>query len=95
MKKYLYPGKKWEDVKKSLYTPEEIEACNARLEIISAIIEERKKQNISQNQLSNKSKVAQPVITRFENGTTSPQLDTVLKILFSMGKTLKVVPIKD
>lgn len=94
MKKYIYPGKKWDDIKTQLYTPEEIEAGNIRVEIINAIIEERKKQKLSQNQLSEKSNVPQPVITRLENGLTSPQLDTITKILFSLGKTLKVVPIK-
>ncbi len=37
--------------------------------------------------------VRQPVISRMEQGKTSPRLDTVLKILSSLGKTLKVVPI--
>ena len=37
--------------------------------------------------------VSQPVIARMERGQTSPQLDTVLKLLASLGKTLAVVPI--
>lgn len=94
MSKYSYPGKKWGDIKNELYTPEEIEAGNIRVEIINAIIENRKKQNLSQNQLSEKCKVPQPVITRLEKGTTNPQIDTISKILFSLGKTLKVVPIE-
>ena len=28
-----------------------------------------------------------------ETGKTSPQLDTVLKVLFALGKTLAIVPL--
>ena len=35
----------------------------------------------------------QAVIARMENGITDPQLDTVLKVLAALGKTLAVVPI--
>ena len=38
--------------------------------------------------------VRQPVIARMETGKTSPQLDTVLKVLESLGKTLAVVPLE-
>jgi predicted transcriptional regulator len=34
--------------------------------------------------------VRQPVIARMEKGGTSPQLDTVLKILWALGKTLYI-----
>ena len=34
--------------------------------------------------------VRQPVIARMENGSTSPQLDTVLEVLAPLGKTLYV-----
>lgn len=37
--------------------------------------------------------VKQPVIARMETGKTSPQLDTVLKVLASLGKTLAIVPL--
>ena len=34
------------------------------------------------------------IIARMETGKTSPQLDTVLKVLASLGKTLAVVPLE-
>ena len=34
--------------------------------------------------------VKQPIIARMENGTTSPNLSTVLKVLASLGKTLYI-----
>ena len=38
--------------------------------------------------------VKQPVIARMEKGSTSPQIDTVLKVLAALGKTLAVVPLE-
>ena len=38
--------------------------------------------------------VKQPIIARMEKGTTKPQLDTVLKVLASLGMTLAVVPME-
>ncbi|WP_061813072.1 helix-turn-helix domain-containing protein, partial [Streptococcus pneumoniae] len=38
--------------------------------------------------------ISQPVIARMETGESSLQLDTVLKVLTSLGKTLAVVPLE-
>ena len=35
-----------------------------------------------------------PVIARMEKGYTSPQIDTLLKVLAPLGKTLAIVPLK-
>lgn len=48
----------------------------------------------TQKQLEAMSGIKQPVISRMENGTSDPQLSTVLKILNSLGKTLQIVPMK-
>jgi len=37
--------------------------------------------------------VKQPIIARMEKGYTSPQLETVLKVLEPLGLTLEVTPI--
>jgi len=34
------------------------------------------------------------MIAKIENGNANPSLDSLLRILISMGKTLKVVPIQ-
>lgn len=57
------------------------------------LIKARQEKGICQKQLEEMTGVRQPVISRMEQGKTSPRLDTVLKILSSLGKTLKVVPI--
>lgn len=87
-------GSTWEDVQKELFTPEEIAESALRVQLMGEIIQARQEKGISQKQLEEISGVAQPVIARMERGTTSPQLDTVLRVLASLGKTLAVVPMK-
>ena len=58
------------------------------------MIKAREEEGITQKQLEAMSGIKQPVISRMEKGTTDPQLSTVLKILASLGKTIKIVPIK-
>jgi len=48
----------------------------------------RNERGLTQRALEELSGVKQPIIARMEKGTTSPQLDTVLKVLASLGKTL-------
>ena len=67
----------------------------ARAAIMSDIISARNEQGISQRKLAEMSGVKQPVIARMENGTNSPQLDTVLKVLGALGKTLVIVPLEE
>ena len=86
-------GDDWDDVRKELFTPEEIDESDLRVAVISALIEAREEQGISQKQLEEISGVKQPVIARMERGTSIPRLDTVLKVLAPLGKTLAVVPL--
>ena len=85
--------RKWSDVEKELYTAEEIRESKLRVAIISELIKARQDRNISQRELEQLSGVKQPVISRLESGETSPQIETVLKILAPLGKTLAVVPL--
>ena len=75
-------------------TPEEIAESNLRVALIGELIKARKEKGYSQKKLEEISGVKQPVIARMEKGTTSPQLDTVLKLLAPLGKTLAVVPLE-
>ena len=85
---------KWDDVRKEIFTPEEIAESDLRVALISELIKARQQKGFSQKKLEEMSGVKQPIIARLEKGTTNPQLDTVLKILAPLGKTLKVVPLK-
>jgi ribosome-binding protein aMBF1 (putative translation factor) len=87
-------GGTWDELQKELFTPEEIAASNLRAALIGELVNARQEQGISQKQLEEMSGVKQPVIARMEKGYTSPQLDTVLKVLAPLGKTLAIVPLQ-
>ena len=94
-KKNINPrGSSWDELEKQLFTPQEIEETNVRVSIINEIIKARENDGITQKQLEAMSGIGQPVISRIESGTNDPQLSSILRILNSLGKTLKVVPMK-
>ncbi|MCL2853986.1 MAG: helix-turn-helix domain-containing protein [Defluviitaleaceae bacterium] len=82
--------RKWSDVEKELFTEEQIRESKLRVAIIGELIKARNEQGISQRELEQLSGVKQPIISRMEAGETSPQLDTILKVLAPLGKTLYV-----
>ena len=91
-------GGTWDDLEKELLekgylTHEEIAASDLRVALIGELIKARQEQGLSQKKLEELSGVKQPVIARMERGLTSPQLDTVLKVLAPLGKTLAIVPL--
>lgn len=79
----------------TLLTPEEIAESNLRVALIGELIQARQEKGLSQKKLEELSGVRQPIIARMEKGTTNPQLDTVLKVLAPLGKTLAVVPLNN
>lgn len=79
----------------SLLTSEEIAESNLRIALIGELIKARQEKGISQKKLEELSGVKQPVIARMERGATSPQIDTILKVLAPLGKTLAIVPIEN
>ncbi|MBQ5317007.1 MAG: helix-turn-helix transcriptional regulator [Oscillospiraceae bacterium] len=83
----------WEDLRKELFTPEEIAESDLRVAIIGELIRIRQEQGITQKQLEELSGVRQPVIARLEKGLTNPQIDTLIKLLVPLGKTLAIVPL--
>lgn len=74
-------GHEWSQVRNTLFSKEEIAESNLRVALIGEIIKAREEMGISQKKLEELSGIRQPVIARFERGNTSPQLDTILKIL--------------
>ncbi|MDR1510066.1 MAG: helix-turn-helix domain-containing protein [Synergistaceae bacterium] len=83
-------GATWEEVRETLLPPEERAASNLRVAIMVELIHTRQERDISQKKLEAMSGVKQPIIARMEKGYTSPQLDTVLKVLAPLGKTLYI-----
>ena len=78
------------DLFKEILTPEEIAASDLRAGLMVELSRARHERGLSQRKLEEMSGVRQPVIARMENGSTSPQLDTVLKVLAPLGKTLYI-----
>lgn len=75
-------------------TSEERIESDLRVAFIGELIKARQEKGFSQKKLEELSGVKQPVIARMEKGITSPQLDTILKVLAPLGKTLAIVPLK-
>ena len=67
----------WEDVRKEMFTPEEIAESNLRVALIGELVK------------------ARTVIARMENGSTTPNLSTILKVLAPLGKTLYIGDLKE
>lgn len=87
-------GISWNDFEKEVFTPDEIRASDLRVALISEMIKAREEKGISQKKLEELSGVKQPVIARLEKGKTIPQIETVLKVLGALGKTLAIVPLE-
>lgn len=87
-------GSNWNDFEREIFTPEEINESNLRVAIISELIHARQEVGITQKRLEELSGVKQPVIARMERGQSNPQLETLLKLLAPLGKTIAIVPLK-
>lgn len=86
-------GHSWSEVRTELFTPQEIAESDLRVALIGELIKARQEKGISQKKLEELSGVKQPVIARMERGITSPQIDTLMKVLAPLGKTLAIVPL--
>lgn len=87
---------KWEEFEKNLdITPEQEAEIRLEMDIIKATVEARKKSRISQSELSRITGIKQPAIARFENGTHSPKISTLIKMLVPLGYELRIVPLNN
>jgi len=85
---------KAEMLAKGLVGQEELDETAARVAIVTELVRARNEGQISQKKLEELSGVRQAVISRMETGQTSPNIDTLLKVLAPLGKTLVVAPIE-
>lgn len=65
------------------------------VQLIGKLIEAREKKGLSQRELSKLSGVKQPAIARLESLKSTPQIDTLFKILSPLGYKLDIVPISE
>ncbi len=62
-------------------------------EFVQDFIKLRKDNHLTQEAMANQSGVIRLTITRIENLITSPQINTLIKILEPIGYTVKIEPI--
>ena len=68
----------------------EYEALQQEYEAIRAIIGARIESHMTQKELAEKTGIRQSNISRIENGTSSPTVETLARIAAGMGKRLKI-----
>jgi len=76
-------------------SPAERERINFEVALIGKMIEAREEKGLSQRELANLTGIKQPAIARLESLKTTPQIDTLFKVLYPLGYTLEIVPVKD
>lgn len=69
---------------------EEYEALRPEYEAIRAVIAARTESHMTQKQLAEKTGIRQSNISRIENGSSSPTVETLARIAAGMGKRLKI-----
>ena len=84
----------YNDFKKELLKNPEVKAEYDALEpefnIIQAMIDARKQQNLTQEELSKRTGITQADISRIENGTRNPSLEMVKRLAKGLGMQLKL-----
>ena len=85
---------RYEDYKKkALQNPEvkkEYDALGPEYDIIQAMIDARKTQNLTQKELSERTGITQADISRIEKGTRNPSLGMLKRLADGLGLQLKV-----
>lgn len=79
----------------SVVSPEIKAEVEFETALIGKIIEAREEMGLSQRELAELSGVKQPAIARLESGAAVPRIDTLIRLLVPLGKTLAIVPLED
>lgn len=79
-----------EELKKNPKLKAEYDALGPEYDIIQAMIDARKSQNMTQKELSEITGITQADISRIENGTRNPSLKMVKRLARGMGMVLKL-----
>ena len=83
----------WREVEKKLFTPEEIEEINRRVEnklALRALRDARKELGITQDALSIKSGIPRTTISKIENGKRNTSIYKLVQIANALGKDLQI-----
>ena len=68
----------------------EYEALAPEAEIVRAIIDARKKENITQKELAKRTGIAQSDISKLENGSGNPSIQTLQRLADGLGMEVKI-----
>ena len=82
----------WND--KEFISEEEKARIEFEVSLIGKLIEARESKGITQHELAQMAGVKQSAIARLESMKSTPQIDTLFKILKPLGYTIKIVPDK-
>ena len=87
--------KNWKKLRAELNISTEDEIARTfERELIENIIAIREKEGLSQAELAKKTHLKQSQVSRFEKAVHSPQINSIFKILYPLGYTLKLEKIK-
>ena len=88
--------KTWSNVKEAMELTNEEEALiRIEEELIDAMVKIRIDQGLSQETLAKSCNMKQSTIARMEKSVHSPQVDSMLRVLYPLGYTLQIVPINN
>lgn len=88
--------KTWKEIRKKLNISKEDKIQIAfEKDLINKIISIREKEGMSQAELAEKANIKQSQLARFERTTHSSQINSLLKVLYPLGYTLKLKKIKN
>lgn len=73
-------------------SPTERARIEFEVELIGKLIEAREAKGLTQEQLAQAAGLKQSAVARLERMKTTPQIDTLFKILTPMGYKLTIVP---
>lgn len=79
----------------SVVSPEIKAEVEFETALIGKIIEAREEKGLTQRELAELSGIKQPAIARLESGAAVPKIDTLIRLLVPLGKTIAIVPLDD
>lgn len=83
----------WTNLREELNISKEDESIiRLEKELIKTMVKLREEKGLTQVQLAEMCNVKQPTIARMESSIHSPRIDSMLKVLVSLGYTLAIVP---
>lgn len=84
----------WTEVKKDLLKNEKValeyEKLKPRYELISQLIEARRKKGFTQEELARRMGTKQSAIARVESGNANPSIGFLEKVAFALGSKLTI-----